>query len=277
MATVLTTPFISGPGIYRGLPNETYHADRSAVSSSQLKVLAAQSPAHFKASFATKNESTESLLFGSAFHCALLEPDEFAERYFVMPDINARTKDGKAKIAALEELANGKLLITREWSERLKGMVASAHKHKAVLEMLSHGEAELAFVWEDPETGILCKIKTDWYQSGIAIWDAKSAADASRDGFSRACGKYSYHLSAAMYRDGVAAHTGERLPWRFVPVEKEYPYACAVYTASEAFLRNGHREFRKALRTLQACRNSGVYPGYQPNHEVEEINLPAWM
>ena len=277
MEIVLTAPFITGPGIYRGLPNETYHADRSAVSSSQLKVLAEQSPAHFEASLMKQHHSTEALLFGSAFHCALLEPEEFTERYVVMPEINARTKDGRVQIAALEELANGRALITREWSERLKGMVASAREHRAVREMLLGGEPELAFVWQDPETKILCKIKTDWYQPGTAIWDAKSAADASRDGFSRACGKYSYHLSAAMYQAGVAALTSEYLPWRFVAVEKEYPYACAIYTASEAFLRKGQRAFRNALEKLQACRDSSVFPSYQPKHEVEEIDLPSWM
>lgn len=277
MDMIFTNQNICGPGIYRGLSNEDYHADRTAVSSSQLKVLVEQSPAHFAAALAEKQESTDALLFGSAFHCALLEPDDFDKRYVIKPEVNARTKEGKALIAALEELADGKMLISHNWHERLKGMVASAIKHKAVRAMLAQGEAEMAFLWEDPETGILCKIKSDWYQPGLAIWDAKSAVDASRSGFSRACGKYSYHLSAAMYQAGVAAITGERLPWRFVAVEKEYPYACAVYTASEAFLRKGQRDLRKALEILKACRISEFYPGYQSSHEVEEIDLPAWM
>lgn len=276
MDAALTTPFIDGPGIYHNMPNETYHADRSAVSSSQLKRIL-QSPSHYISGLDAQDESTEALMFGTALHCALLEPDEFPERYVVMPEFNKRTKEGKARMEAFEELAKGKTLITREWNERLKGMVASARRHKAVQEMLSHGEPELAFVWEDPETRVLCKIKTDWFQSGIAIWDAKSAADASKDAFSRACGRFGYHLSAAMYQAGVAAHTGEFLPWRFVAIEKEYPFACAVYTASERFIRKGQRAFRDGLALLKQCRESGVYPGYQPNHQIEDIDLPGWM
>ena len=50
-------------GVTRGMSNEDYHGDRSAVSSTQLKRMLI-SPAHFLSGISDPEESTEALLFG---------------------------------------------------------------------------------------------------------------------------------------------------------------------------------------------------------------------
>jgi PDDEXK-like domain of unknown function (DUF3799) len=61
----------------------------------------------------------------------------------------------------------------------------------------------VALAWIDPETGIKCKIRIDWWHGTRLLADVKSALDVTRDGFSRACARLNYALSAAMYCEGV--------------------------------------------------------------------------
>ena len=85
-------------GVTRGVSNEDYHGDRSAVSSTQLKRMLI-SPAHFLSGITDPEESTEALLFGSVLHGRLLEPDTFDSRFFAMPKVNRARKEGKQRYA----------------------------------------------------------------------------------------------------------------------------------------------------------------------------------
>ena len=85
-------------GITRGMSNEDYHGDRSAVSSTQLKRMLI-SPAHFLSGITDPEESTEALLFGSVLHGRLLEPITFEARFYAMPKVNRARKDGKQRYA----------------------------------------------------------------------------------------------------------------------------------------------------------------------------------
>lgn len=262
-------------GITRGLDNAVYHAERSAVSSSQLKRMLI-SPAHYKCMIdGEAEEQSEALLFGTVVHGRLLEPESFAERFYPMPKVDKRNAEGKALAARLANEARGKTVFPEDWLPAIDAMVRSAHAHPKVAAILSQGEAEAAFAWIDPETGIKCKCKPDWWR-GSLIADVKSAIDASMDGFSRACARYAYHLSAAMYLEGVERATGLRPEWCFVALEKGPPFCAAAYKASPAFLARGRADFRKALRLLAECRSSGCYPGYQPDGTWELIDLPRW-
>jgi hypothetical protein len=274
MNTVTNEFLLGGEGIYRDVPNEIYHGDRSAVSSSSLK-LVLRSPAHFIALQEEPEESTVAKDFGTALHSALLEPEKYRELYVAKPTIDKRTKSGKALAETIAVELAGKMQISPASMAEIEAMVASARRHPRVIEMLQDGEAEVSYVWKDEATGILCKCRPDWLNTE-AIWDLKSCIDASEVGFSRACAKYKYHVSAAYYVEGVRKLTGKTLPFRFVASEKDPPYAVAVYEASEAFLRSGRRLVRQALDRLQDCRERGHWPSYQPEGRIEQLELPRW-
>ena len=67
-----------------------------------------------------------------------------------------------------------------------------------------------------------------------------------------------------------------RPDWGFIALEKEAPHCAAAYKASEGFLARGKADLRKALRMLAHCRESGCYPGFQPDGQWELIDLPRW-
>ena len=262
-------------GITRGTASDDYHAERSAVSSSQLKRMLV-SPAHFMCGLNEPEESTEAMLFGTVLHGRMLESDSFTERFFATPKVNRQTKEGKALAEVYRVEAAGRTMFLADWLPGIERIVDNARMHDKARVILGTGEAEVALAWIDPETGIKCKVKIDWWHGTRTLADVKSALDVTRDGFSKACARMQYALSAAMYCEGVFQVTGEEPEWAFIACEKEAPNTVAVYRASDAFLRRGHQDFRRAMRRLAECRSRNHFPMLQGDGDWESIDLPRW-
>lgn len=90
MTTITETVAAPAPfenGTYTNLPDDHYHGDRFAISSTTLKECR-RSPAHLKAKLDGDRGpgSSRALLIGRALHCAVLEPHLFHDAYAVAPD-----------------------------------------------------------------------------------------------------------------------------------------------------------------------------------------------
>lgn len=262
-------------GVSRGIENDAYHGERSAVSSTQLKRMLV-SPAHFLGGLSEPEESSEAMQYGTVLHGRVLEPDTFAGRFFAMPKVNRQKKEGKAQYEAYVAAAAGRFIYPADWLPGIERIVDNAHMHAKARSILGIGEAEVVFAWVDQETGIKCKIKVDWLHDLALLADVKSAVDVTRDGFSKACARLNYPLSAAMYCEGVRQVTGQWPEWSFIACEKEPPHTVAVYRATEGFLRRGQKDFRTALRRLAECRAQGRFPMLQEDGDWESIDLPRW-
>src|SRR6185369_2180467 len=140
------------------------------------------------------------------------------------------------------------------------------------------GRAEHSIFWNDPDTGVLCRARPDWWVhvDGIhCVTDLKSTVNASPTGFQRAIAKYRYHVQAAMYLDGIKAVTGEEPnTWLWSAWEKVQPYANAAYVATPEMIETGRQEYKKLLVTYAKCLESDTWPGYDA--ELQYINLPEW-
>ena len=112
------------------------------------------------------------------------------------------------------------------------------------------------------------------FDRGIA--DLKSCITASKDGFSKAVANLGYDVQAAFYIDGMKAVTGKSVNFYFIAVEKTAPFSTACYMASQEMVEVGRAKYRGALELLKWCQENKQYPGYQPNGEVETIDLPRW-
>jgi len=54
------------------------------------------------------------------------------------------------------------------------------------------------------------------------------------------------------------------------------PNTGTVYRASDAFLRRGLQDFRRAMRRLAECRSRNHFPMLQGDGDWESIDLPRW-
>lgn len=265
-------------GIYAGITNADYHGG-PGISKSGLDLIA-RSPLHYWSRYLdpqrTPTEPTPSMRLGTAIHTAVLEPGDFSKRYYIAPDVDRRTKEGKAlwQMALDESQAAGSELISADDAKTCMSIYDVVRSHPTALKVFASGQAEMSCYWTDQETGLLCKCRPDWLNLPFIV-DLKSTEDASADGFQRSAWNWRYWVQAAWYIDGVEQATGQ-CPDAFVfaAFEKAPPYACAFYYADQAMIDMGRKEYRRLLRILADCMSADKWPGYDA--DVRPLGLPAW-
>jgi len=128
-------------------------------------------------------EKTDALESGTAFHCAVLEPQEFASRYAAAPVFNLRTNDGKAQRAEwLESLPAGVKILDADLHRKLMLMRDSVYAHPTARSVLEACEdRELSGFYVDSVTGERCKFRPDAAsRERHIIADLKQTADFDR-------------------------------------------------------------------------------------------------
>ena len=236
-ATVLRLPVSDrythpcpGPGVYR-VPSDEYHSWAALHSTASGHWM--RSAARGIDRWRTPDErSSASVRLGSALHLAVLEPDDFAAKVVRPPEVDRRTKAGRAEYAAWnEDLPADAVVITPDDFDRCAGMAASIRRHPFARGIVAaDADKELSVVWDDPTLGLRCKSRLDfWHAERELVVDLKTTRDL--DQFGRSAATYGYHRQAAMQlRAAVASALGARRPAHLiVAVESEPPYEVVVY------------------------------------------------
>lgn len=259
------------PGIYENIPFEEY-LEIDAVNNSLLWLLKSKTPKHAKYAHENPSPSTDEQVIGHAWHTQVLEPDLYHERYTVGPD--ARRNSNEWKDAAKDAADMGLEILKPEQHEKVMAMASDIRKSE-LRAYITKGRFEVTLVWEDPETGLLCKGRLDYLREDPdVITDLKSCVDASLDAFARHCYNFGYHQQAAFYRDGFHLLTGKDAPFVFFACEKSEPYCYAAYECDLGFLEIGRMSYRAALKQYAECVETNVFPGY--GDTVQMISLPTW-
>ncbi|ECO4849295.1 exonuclease VIII [Salmonella enterica] len=263
------------PGIYYDIPNEAYHAG-PGISKSQLDDIA-DTPAIYlwRKNAPVDTEKTKSLDTGTAFHCRVLEPEEFSKRFIIAPEFNRRTSAGKEEEKTfLEECARtGRTVLTAEEGRKIELMYQSVMALPLGQWLVeSAGYAESSVYWEDPETGILCRCRPDKIIPEFHwIMDVKTTADIQR--FRTAYYDYRYHVQDAFYSDGYRAQFGEIPTFVFLVASTTAEcgrYPVEIFMMGEDAKLAGQREYRRNLQTLAECLNNDEWPA------IKTLSLPRW-
>ena len=268
--------------------NEQYHSN-DAISHSKLALFRRRPISYYRRCIArtvARPETTAAFRIGSAAHCAVLEPDQFWQRYALRPDgIDRRTKDGKAAFAEFEAANVGKTVITQDEAGAVQEMKAAVQLHPLASQLLAAGKPELSWRVE-PNGGLALQCRTDWFNptgcelSGGRpyVADLKTVESLDSDAFrnfERACFNFGYHRQAGFYLPLITEIVGSPVfDFYFIAVEKVEPYGVAVYRLSDAATARGHDETITDLLRLQNCIKSEQWPNL-PN-DLREIGLPKW-
>ncbi len=256
------------------MTNAEYHA-HPAVSKSDLDLIN-RSPLHFITAKKYPAEPTESLLLGSVVHKLVLEPDTFSEEFAAAPEINRRTKSGKAEFEAFMQENAGKTVISADMYDRSLTIADSVRKHPVAAKLLSGGQAEQSFFWTDRETGVQCKCRPDYLRDKLVI-DLKTTSDASPEAFEKSACSYRYHVQAWWYLHGLKCNNFDVRDFVFIAVEKTPPYAVCVYAADDSMLDLGERQALENLRTYAQCTQSGIWYGYDSKPQIHSLSLPDFV
>ena len=259
------------PGIYENLPFDEYLAI-DAFSNTAMGQLD-KSPKHYRE--CKIDGKQKHFTIGSMVHAARLEPVEFCKRYAVEPafhlDDDNKTDTGKPSTSKVTryvkekradfQTAEQREIVSADWYNDTMEYVTALYFDSVTEELLNaSGPFELTLVWNDPETGILCKGRMDKAVpvSGEFV-DIKTCADIAK--FSKSFTDFGYYRQMAHYRNGYAVLTGELLtPWICV-VEKQSPYCVQAAPVDEDSLDYGDSECKRLLQLLSECQESDHWPG----------------
>lgn len=250
------------PGIYPEMGNEAYHS-APAVGKSALWTLHCKTPAHVHGS---EDESNSDMDFGTAVHTALLEPHRFDAAVVRGPE----NRRGNAWKDALAEHPNS-LVLPAPLFEKVLRLRDTVMRDPIVQQLPSEfAMKEHSAFWIDEETQMLCKCRPDLYRGDESlIVDLKTTGDATKQTWLRRAQDLGYHLQHAWYQDGwMEAAGGGVETFLFLVVERDPPFAHAIYELGPGEQDLGRRIGRKALRRYAECARANNWPGHMEGVQV---------
>jgi hypothetical protein len=265
-------------GIYYDMTHDEYHSYKDIVSNSYLGRLD-QVPAN---AVVIKEES-DAFFVGKALHVLLLDGREaFDRQYAVGEDRGHQKKVDKEYWEDFAEENEGKVILTPDDEEDLKGMRESVLRNPNAKKFLTQFQNEVSIFWTDERTGIKCKARPDGIEAPRApniLFELKSGRSADYRTFSRDLEKYGYAREAAIFAEGYCEHSGidfDDIMFPFIIVEKTIPYRCEVYELDNEYLWWGREEFHRLLDVELECRDRGFYPSHK-HRTIQRIMKPRYL
>lgn len=273
------------------ISEDEYH-QLTAFSNSDLKLIA-RSPAHYKASKTEQKEPTPALIAGRILHCAILEPENFHSRFVVVPeDAPRRPSSAQRDAKKPSEDTIRAILWWDEWNLQTKGKQEIKHEdqleytaiannirsHPELVGFLKDSLTEQTFIANDPVTGVQLRCRADLVctiNGYRVVIDFKSAEDARRGYFERACFNYGYFHQEAFYRDVIEwSGYGKVDLFLFAVFEKEAPYAVKLYQSTATAVDRARTSYRQSLNLAAECLANNEWPNYST--DIETLDYPAW-
>jgi len=262
------------PGLHDYINNDDYHRG-PGISKSQLCILAEKTPQHFIHEKNHPREPSKSMTIGSALHCLVLEPEKFEKEYIIRPNFSGKgSVKQKQDFAIMCEIQN-LTPLSGEDHNKIVCMRDSLMKHPVFKRLVEAGRPEVSGYWIDKITGELLRIRPDFLPDGMNVClDLKTAKGAAFTEFSKDAAKYHYHVSHAMYCDGLYQITGEYYGFLFAVVESEPPFCTVLYELDHPARALGHTIYRRLLDKYIRAKDDNFKQGYP--EDIRILDLPAW-
>jgi PDDEXK-like domain of unknown function (DUF3799) len=303
--TVWTKGSISKPGIYSNIPLDTYHradmCDGVSVSSSGLRTIFAESPAHYWCGSPLNPRRIEKkvprhFVLGRAMHHLAMGEADFAHTFCETPSHvrredgevvkwSGRTNEAKRWLDARRQ--EGRIPLEPDEIVQIKGMTDALKSSPFVVEnQILDGWPERSAFCQDKETGFWLKVRPDVIPnySGDFV-DLKTCASVLWPDLLRTVAENGYHMQFALMREVFRRLD---MPFRSATllfIEKEPPHCIRVVNVRTEDLDRGERQNRSVLRVFARCwerwtktgddRASWPGPGGFGG-DAETLALPEW-
>lgn len=259
------TPELAAQGVaVVGMSNADYHA-YPAYSKSGLDLIS-RSPAHYQ--YATARDSTRAMEIGTAIHCALLEPERFANEYMLLRDVTDRRASAYREAV---KVYGSELVLSGPEADKVVAMQETALSRYPFLR--EPADTELSLFAKCPRTGLQLKARLDWHQDGHII-DLKKTRDVRPDELAKSITNYRYHVQDAFYRyvfELVACEPAKS--FRFLFIEEESPHALCLAPLDSLAREIGSHRMWQDLKTVVQCESANDWP--MPD-QPEELTVTNW-
>ena len=289
---------IPGVGIHE-MTMEEYLAHPAISRGVLLETLI--SPARGKKAMDFPSETTDPMRLGTATHMSVYEQEKIPLRYSIWKETYKDEKTGKDK----KQVRRGERWDAHLTSAKIGGkdphLTESMYAHamsmgKAVREHPIAGallkrepsRKELVIIFEDPDTGLLIKVRIDQLieDDFPTVADLKTCQKVDDRAFSNSIIAYGYDIQAWEYPAAFRA-VGDHETVNFViaAVEKDLTipnpndggktltHAVRVIEM-DCWQAGGHMRARYALDILAQCRENNEWPSYPLR--VERLDPPDW-
>ena len=230
-----------------------------AINATSLKAGAESMKAMHWTIVGPGRKETKALVMGSAFHLAVLEPDEWASCYVISGTRNSK---------AYKELraANPKALIL---SEDEHAVIQRAADYLTgcpdVQELLADTDREVSLTWDDADIGHKCKCRIDAVRGGDepTVIELKSARDLGKDcrAFIRQSAQLNYHLQLGFYGRGYRMKYFKPAQVKVLAVQLEPFPDHAIMPCHPMELAAAEQECVRIARQYLECEAAGSWPG----------------
>ena len=260
------------------LTDDVYHAG-PGIGSTMVKTFL-DSPARYNWIYnqGHREAPNDAMVFGSALHCAVLQPDLFPKKYVSFIKAEGTGSRARNEAAKAEIEKSGQVALPLDQINTINHMVEGIRRY--IGPYLDGGISESSYYWTDEETGLLCKVRLD-HVFGATIFDLKSTSDISK--IQSHIANFNYHVQAAFYSDAFDILKGERPNFIFLFCEKSEPYLLDAVMLDQEALQLGRDRYRESLKGIQLCQELGQWPAslasITANKEIAQIRtigLPRW-
>lgn len=264
------------PGLYPGIPHAEYHAGLTPhprpLSSTLAKNLLRTLPEEARWNL-EHHEDKPAYATGTAIHELLLQGE--LQTIVEFPYDSWRTTEAReARDGALIEGATP--MLTKDL-DQAREIVEAARENPAARSLLDADG--------DTEVSALCEIRGVPVQArydklvmpangdrGLIVDVKTVAGSAHPDQFNRAAANYGYHIQAALYRRVLEKLGHGELPFYWIVISKQEPYAASVIKASEIDLMTGSELVDRAIGIWRNI----LEHGWPATTGITESSLPAW-
>lgn len=246
--------------------NEQEYRAQKAINASFLKACSFGAYQGWKNLHEPSYES-DAMAFGSAVHCALLEPHRFDELYAVSEKFDKRTKIGKEGAAAFEAANIGKRIIDADDHAKIQKIKRKCSEIEIVRNSLETFEKEKSITFDNG----LCKARLDMVDlENKVVVDIKTTRDANVREFTNQLIALRYDIQMLHYCRAIESKQAYA-----VAIESESAEVALYDLTDIVFSPFTRARYMRAMDTaFEVLKMTECPPKF--SSEIVSLSLPEW-
>jgi len=233
-------------------------------------------------------EETNAMRMGSGAHALLLEPQEFCNRFCVMPDFHlspnnvtgkgipsqTRTTDWYKKEVALFAQDNpDKTIIGQTQYDQCLRAIESIWARPKMAELVQSSGKEVTVYGEI--CGVECKGRLDMLNMDT-IADLKTTPNVHKKAFGRIFSNLNYAFKLAFYRELLRQNWGGVFEVKLITQELTGDFDNALVPVPAIVLDNAWDKVVEVMQAYKRCLETNTWPGVDGGKDYYELDIPNW-